>query len=127
VSGVETLGDSFFAYTNARSFADHGLAEPFAELTRRAWADRGFGDFWQHMLVAEGRVEVAVEAEVNIWDVAAVQVIVEEAGGRMTDLGGRRTIRGGNVVTSNGRVHDEVLAELATALDSADARTQVAD
>ena len=127
VSGVETLGDSFFAYTSARSFERLGLAGPFAELTRRAWADRGFGDFWQHMLVAEGRVEVAVESEVNVWDVAAVQVIVEEAGGRVTDLRGNRTIRGGNVVVSNGRVHDEVLAELATALDSADARTQVAD
>jgi len=127
VSEVETLGDSFFAYTSAGSFARVGLAGAFAELTRRAWADRGFGDFWQHMLVAEGRVEVAVEAEVNVWDVAAVQVIIEEAGGRVTDLRGSRTIRGGNVVVSNGRVHDEVLAELATALDSADARTQVAD
>jgi histidinol-phosphatase len=126
VSGIETLDGSFFAYTNVRSFADRGLADPFAALTRRAWADRGFGDFWQHMLVAEGRVECAVEAEVNVWDVAAVQVIVEEAGGRVTDLRGRRTIRGGNILTSNGRVHDEVLAELAPAL-LADARTQIAD
>jgi histidinol-phosphatase len=127
VSDVESLEGSFFAYTSARSFARLGLAEPFAALTRRAWADRGFGDFWQHMLVAEGRVEVAVEAEVNIWDVAAVQVIVEEAGGRVTDLRGRRTIRGGNVMTSNGHVHAEVLAELAPAVESADARAEVAD
>jgi len=127
VSAVDSLDAAQVSVTFSAGWDELGLTSRLVELQQAAWRARGFGDFWQHMLVAEGRVEVAVEAEVNIWDVAAVQVIVEEAGGRVTDLRGRRTIRGGNVVTSNGRVHDEVLAELATAVESADARAEVPD
>jgi len=129
VSSVRDLADAqvSFAWDSSERFHTNQIGERMLALSHQSWRTRGIGDFWQHMLVAEGRVEVAVEAEVNIWDVAAVQVIVEEAGGRVTDLRGRRTIRGGNVVTSNGRVHDEVLAELATAVESADARAEVPD
>ena len=65
------------------------------------------------MLVAEGAVDVSAEPEVSIWDLAALQVIVEEAGGTFTDLGGRPTPDGGSVVASNGLLHTEVLKKLA--------------
>ena len=85
------------------------------ELARRAWHARGLGDFWAHMLVAEGAVDGAVDAVgVNEWDLAAVQVIVEEAGGRFSDASGARRIDSGTAVTSNGLLHEELLAALAT-------------
>jgi histidinol-phosphatase len=105
VSAVARVEDAIFCYTSARSFADHGLADRFLALARRSWSARGFGDFWQHMLVAEGCADFAVETQVEYWDVAAVRVIVEEAGGRLTDLRS-----GEGAVTSNGLLHDEVLA-----------------
>ena len=84
------------------------------DVARRAWHARGFGDFWAHMLVAEGAVDGAVDAlGVNEWDLAAVQVIVEEAGGRFTDASGLRRIDAGTAVCSNGRLHDRLLAALA--------------
>lgn len=83
-----------------------------AALAARAHRDRGFGDFWQHVLVAEGSGEVAVDPVVSPWDVAALQVIVEEAGGRATTLAGERTIYGGSLVSSNGALHDAALAIL---------------
>jgi histidinol-phosphatase len=62
-----------------------------------------------HMLVAEGSADVAAEMEVSVWDLAAVQVIVEEAGGSFTDISGRVTPSGGSAVSTNGLLHDEVL------------------
>jgi histidinol-phosphatase len=85
----------------------------FLELTRRVWRTRAYGDFWSHCLVAEGAVDVAAEPEVSHWDLAALQVIVEEAGGRFTDLSGVAGPDGGSVVVSNGRLHEEVLELLA--------------
>ena len=81
-------------------------------LIQRAGRSRGFGDFWQHTLVAEGTGEVAVDPRVAPWDIAALQVIVEEAGGMATTLDGRRSIYGGSLVTSNGVLHQEALAVL---------------
>lgn len=80
-----------------------------AELGRRASRDRGFGDFYQHVLVAEGAGECAVDPLVFPWDIAPLQVIVEEAGGRATTLDGRRDVYAGSLVSTNGLLHDEVL------------------
>jgi histidinol-phosphatase len=83
-------------------------------LARRAWHARGFGDFWAHMLVAEGAADGAVDAPgVSEWDLAAVQVIVEEAGGRFSDAAGEARIDSGSAITSNGLLHDELLAAVA--------------
>ncbi len=88
---------------------------PLPELAARAWHARGFGDFWAHMLIAEGAVDGAVDAVgVREWDLAAVQVIVEEAGGTFTDAAGASRIDSGTAVTSNGLIHDELLAALST-------------
>jgi histidinol-phosphatase len=90
------------------------LDTPLPEIAGRAWHVRGVGDFWAHMLVAEGAVDAAVDAiGVAIWDLAAVQVVVEEAGGRFTDLGGSRRIDGATAISSNGLLHDELLTALA--------------
>jgi histidinol-phosphatase len=83
-----------------------------AELSTRAHRDRGFGDFWQHVLVAEGAGEVALDPGVSPWDVAPLMVIVEEAGGRATTVEGERTIYGGSLVSSNGMMHELALAAL---------------
>jgi len=87
-----------------------GRAGLTLELVRACWRSRNFGDFWAYMLVAEGAVEVALDPIVSLWDLAAPQLIVEEAGGRFTDLGGARTADGGDAIATNGLVHDVALA-----------------
>ena len=96
------------------SFSRSGLGDPRTiELALRAWHAQPFSDFWAHLLVAEGAVEIAVEHEMNIWDNAVLQVIVEEAGGRFSDLRGEPRIDGGSAVSTNGLLQDEVLAQFA--------------
>lgn len=85
----------------------------FMAFARRVDCTRGFGDFYQHALVAEGGGEFALDPEANAWDIAALQVLVEEAGGRATTLDGRRSIYGGSLVTSNGLLHAHILDALA--------------
>ena len=110
VSAIAALGDAQLSYDSVSGFEEAGLGERFLELTRRCWRTRGFGDFWSHVLVAEGAVDLAVEPVVSPWDLAPLQVIVEEAGGRFTDLSGAARIDGGSAVSTNGLLHDEVLA-----------------
>ena len=81
-------------------------------LARATRANCEVGDFLQHLRVAEGLGEIAIDFGVAPWDIAALQVIVEEAGGTATAADGRRTLHGGTLVTTNGRVHDRVLAYL---------------
>jgi histidinol-phosphatase len=113
VSAVADLGDAFLAYSSLTGWEQRGRLDAFLDLTRRVWRTRGFGDFWSHMLVAEGSVDVSCEPELSLWDLAALQVIVTEAGGRFTDLTGIDRTDGGNIVCSNGLLHDEVLATLS--------------
>jgi histidinol-phosphatase len=110
VSRVERLADAVVTYTSAADFAPRGLGAQFERLVDTAWAARGYGDFWQYVLLAEGAVDVAVETVAELWDLAAPQVIVEEAGGRFTSLDGTRTAAAGNCLASNGRLHEEALA-----------------
>lgn len=109
VSGVARLEDAQLSVNSLLDFADHGFWEGGLALSERCWRTRGFGDFWSHMLVAEGAVDIAAEPIVASWDLAALQVIVEEAGGRFTDFSGESTFEGGNVLTSNGFLHEEAL------------------
>jgi histidinol-phosphatase len=113
VSDVASLEDAHLGFDSVREMAEHGRAEAFLALERRCWRARAFGDFWIHTLVAEGGLDIAVEPAVALWDVAPIQVIVEEAGGRFTDLRGNPRADGGDVLTSNGLLHDEVLAALS--------------
>lgn len=93
--------------------SSEGEWERLARLTDASWRTRGFGDFWMHLLVAGGMAEVAVERDLKPWDVAAVQCIVTQAGGRMTSYNGGDPLADGEAVSSNGHVHDEVLRLLA--------------
>jgi len=107
VSSVSRLADGQLLYGQALS-----LDGRVAEASRGTWRDRGFGDFWGHMLVAGGSAEAMVEDGVAPWDMAAPYVVVTAAGGRMTDLDGRPSWTDPQLLTSNGRVHDELLALL---------------
>ena len=86
------------------------LEQALPSLAGRAWHARGYGDFWSHMLVAEGAVDGAIDAiGVSVWDLAAVQVIVEEAGGTFTDFAGEHRVDGGSAISSNGHLHPALL------------------
>ena len=109
VSAVTELGDAQLSIADIRHWDTIGRLDDLLALTRSCWRTRGFGDFWGYMLVSEGTVDVTVEPEVSLWDLAAPQVIVEEAGGRFTDLGGVATAQGGDALATNGLVHDVAL------------------
>ena len=90
------------------------LEQSLPSLATRAWHARGYGDFWSHMLVAEGAVDGAIDAiGVSLWDLAAVQVIVEEAGGTFTDFAGEHRVDGGSAISSNGLLHADLLGAVA--------------
>lgn len=107
VSRVAALGDAFLSYSSPAGWG--GRLEALAE---RVWRTRAFGDFFSHVLVAEGAVDLSAEPVVSLWDLAALQVLVEEAGGRFSDLSGRARPDGGSVVCSNGLLHEPALALL---------------
>jgi histidinol-phosphatase len=112
VSRVSAIEDALLCYTSMVAFDEHGLGEEFRSLAARCWAARGFSDYWAHVLVAEGSADIAVEPVMNLWDNAPLKVIVEEAGGRFTDLEGRPGVDGGSAVTTNGLLHEAVLEAL---------------
>ncbi|HET6817752.1 MAG TPA: histidinol-phosphatase [Mycobacteriales bacterium] len=113
VSKVATLADAFLSYSSLTGWEQQHRLDALLDLSRRVWRTRAFGDFWSHMLVAEGAVDASCEPEVSLWDLAALQPIVEEAGGRFSDLSGVDRADGGSVVCSNGLLHGDVLAALA--------------
>ena len=121
VSDIDRLDDAEVAFGGLSHFADRRLEAVPQLLTRASARQRGYGDFWNHCLVAAGSTEVAIEAEVSLWDLVAVKVIVEAAGGRFTDLDGVPTADGGSALSTNGHVHDQVLAVLAEATGRSDA------
>jgi histidinol-phosphatase len=112
VSSIDNLADAQIGYDSITEFDAFGLGEKFLALVRRCGRARGYGDFWTHMLVAEGAMEIAVEPQVAWWDMAAVQIIVEEAGGRFTALNGQARADAGSAVSTNGRLHEQTLAAL---------------
>lgn len=110
VSAVRRLEDANLCHAGLDDWRDAGRpVDPLLELARQCGRSRGFGDFWQHMLVAQGSAELALEPAVSLWDVAAVKVIVEEAGGTFSDLSGVPRPDGGDAISSNGLLHDEAL------------------
>lgn len=113
VSGVRDLADAYLSTTDLGSWTRYHSRQAYLALADACWETRAFGDFWSHCLVAEGAMDLAAEAIVNPWDVAAVQVIVEEAGGTFTDLTGAARFDGGSALSSNGLLHDSALAVLA--------------
>ncbi|MGA8208536.1 MAG: histidinol-phosphatase [Nocardioidaceae bacterium] len=120
VSDVANLDDASLSYASFSGWEDQGRLEAFMALARRCWRTRAYGDFWSYMLVAEGAVDIAAEPELEIYDMAALDVIVREAGGTFTSLAGAPGPTGGNALASNGRLHDQALAFLGGLSDDAD-------
>ncbi|MBO0837277.1 MAG: histidinol-phosphatase [Actinobacteria bacterium] len=112
VSDVASLSDASLSYSGLSTWDEEGLLNDFVGLARKVWRTRAYGDFWSHALVAEGAVDISAEVGVNLWDLAALQIIVEEAGGAFTDLTGAARPDRGNAVCTNGLLHAEVLSLL---------------
>lgn len=110
VSKVAQIKDAQLGYSDFVGFGDH-LAG-FQSLFNEAWRTRAVGDFWSHMLVAEGVMDVAIEPSLALWDMAPLDVIVREAGGSYTDLKGVPGPFGKSGVTTNGLLKDEVIKRL---------------
>ena len=119
VSTVRAIEDAHLLHGSGASIERSGRAPGFRELRHEVWRERGFGDFWGYALVAEGAAEAMIEVGVNTWDLAAPEVVVEEAGGLVTDLGGASRIDNLEVLATNGVIHDEMLARLRREASSA--------
>jgi histidinol-phosphatase len=107
VSKVSSLSDASISYSDFVGWGDR--LEPFQRMLNQAWRTRGIGDFWSHMLVAEGAVDVAVEPSLALWDMAALDIIVREAGGVFTNTAGQSGPFGGSGVSTNGILHNQVI------------------
>jgi histidinol phosphatase-like enzyme (inositol monophosphatase family) len=114
VSDVALLSDACMLCTDAKTASDR-LGDRWPALQRDTALQRGWGDCYGHCLVATGRADIMLDPRMNPWDCAALVPILQEAGGRFTDWRGRTVIDGGDAVSSNGRLHDDVLARLAQA------------
>ncbi|TSD97241.1 histidinol-phosphatase [Skermania sp. ID1734] len=112
VSEVSALESASLSFSSLSGWQVLGLRENFIALTDEVWRVRGYGDFFSYCLLAEGTLEIAAEPEVSLWDLAALDVLVREAGGTFTNLAGKPGPHGGSAVASNGRLHDEVLHRL---------------
>jgi len=110
VSQVSEIKDASISYSDFIGWNER-LA-PFQELMAQAWRTRGIGDFWSHMLVAEGAVDVAVEPSLAIWDMAALDIIVREAGGRFTNVAGIDGSLGGSGLSTNAAIHQKIVDKL---------------
>ena len=111
-AGVRELTAASMSYSSAPSWDQLGRQGEFDALLRQCWRTRAYGDFWSYMMVAEGAVDIAAEPELNVWDMAALDIIVREAGGQFTSLAGESGPWGANAVATNGRLHDAVMAYL---------------
>ena len=119
VSDVRRLEDASFSYSSLSGWEDRDRLEDVLSLMRRCWRTRAYGDFWSYMLVAEGAVDIAAEPELEVYDMAALDVIVREAGGSFTSLDGSAGPWGGNAVATNAHLHDAALAFLGGLPDDA--------
>ena len=112
VSDVRRLEDASLSYSSLHGWDERGRLDDFLSLSRRCWRTRAYGDFWSYMLLAEGAVDLAAEPELEVYDMAALDVIVREAGGRFSALDGTDGPFGGNALASNGHLHEAALAFL---------------
>jgi histidinol-phosphatase len=107
VSKVSSISDASISYSDFVGWGER--LEPFQKMLNSAWRTRAIGDFWSHMLVAEGSIDVAIEPSLALWDMAALEIIVREAGGIFTDISGHNGPFGSSAVSTNGLLHNEVV------------------
>jgi histidinol-phosphatase len=117
VSDVRRLEDASLSYSSLHGWDERDRLDDFLSLSRRCWRTRAYGDFWSYMLLAEGAVDLAAEPELELHDMAAVDIVVREAGGRFSSLDGTDGPFGGNALASNGHLHDAALAFLGSLPD----------
>jgi histidinol-phosphatase len=113
VSKVDALEDAQLVFGSRREDVASGLMPGFDAVIDACWRERGFGDFWGYALVGEGAAEAMFETGMHSWDIAAPMIIIEEAGGRVSDVTGVRDVRAPSFVASNGLLHEEILRGLA--------------
>jgi histidinol-phosphatase len=110
VSQVSEIKDASISYSDFIGWENR--LEAFQEILESAWRTRGIGDFWSHMLVAEGAVDVAIEPKLAIWDMAALDIVVREAGGRFTNTAGVDGSLGGSGLSTNSLIHQKIVDKL---------------
>lgn len=110
VSNIQDLPDSYFCFGGIKYFKRHGYLDSLLKLTENTSGHRGIGDFWCYHLLAQGKIDIMIEAETKIWDFAALKIIVEEAGGKVTDIhGGAITKKTTSIIATNKNLHDSVV------------------
>jgi histidinol-phosphatase len=107
VSKVSSISDASISYSDFVGWGSR--LEPFQKMMDSAWRTRAIGDFWSHMLVAEGSIDVAIEPSLALWDMAALEIIVREAGGVFTDISGHNGPFGSSAISTNGLLHNDVV------------------
>jgi histidinol-phosphatase len=112
VSAVSGLSDSYISYNSIQQWQRIGKEKNIESLSQQVWRIRAFGDFLSYMYVAEGAIDAASEPDLKIYDIAALVPIVQEAGGRFTDLTGELSEHSSTVLASNGLIHEAIRAEL---------------
>ena len=112
VSHIDSLQEAQVVFRSVNDMHDSRVSAGFDRLIREVWRERGFGDFWGYTLVAEAAAEAMVERDLGPWDLGAPWVLIEEAGGRITDFDGRRSLDLGEGLATNGRLHERILERL---------------
>ncbi len=120
VSDVSRVADASISYSSLNGWATRGQLRAFLRLVQGCWRSRAYGDFWSYMLLAEGAVDIAAEPELEVYDMAALVPIVEEAGGRFTSLHGKSGPWGGCALATNGHLHEQAQAVLDSVRDDID-------
>jgi histidinol phosphatase-like enzyme (inositol monophosphatase family) len=110
VSAKPRLSESLFCTSEVKTFVNTGRLDAYQQMQAASWLTRTWGDCYGYLLVATGRAEVMIDPKMNVWDCAALQPVMEEAGGTFTDWQGNRTIHAGEAIATNGKVLEEVLA-----------------
>jgi len=109
VSKVSRIEDAYFGYSSQERWAKRNQEENFEKLLKKVWRARGFGDFIIHMMVPEGSIDFSMEPKLALWDMAALEIIVKEAGGKFSNLAGAAGIEGPGAISSNGLLHQEII------------------
>lgn len=113
VSGVDSLAESLLIYNSLKGWDDAGRSEQLLKLSRQVWRTRAVGDFWAYLLVAEGAAEIAGEFDLQPYDIAAIEPIIREAGGRFTSVDGEPGPWHGSALATNGLLHEQAVQAFA--------------
>jgi histidinol-phosphatase len=115
VSDTDNLKHSYISHGSIKHFSRHDRLDQLVGVCERSWCNRGFGDFWSYHMLATGHIDAVLEAQTKIWDIAAVSLIVEEAGGRVTDFDGSPISSDTtSVIAANKLIHEEIMNIIQT-------------